>query len=191
MERDDNGDEVRRRRKKGPGSRFACPRPARGSPAGESRGWRGRRRRSSLDSGSGAKNLGDRTRRRRPATGGIRSRRGSSADVAQRPRQGQTFPPAVWFHPLAEAEVLEASTFYEEAVSSLGSAFLDELQAGLRTICRFPEAAPLIGKEVRRKVLGRFPFSLLYRTHEGLIDVLAVMNHRRRPSRAAHRRRGR
>ncbi len=85
------------------------------------------------------------------------------------------------FHELAELELREAAQYYDSEVPGLGSAFLDEIDYSLHQIVRHPNAAPLIHDVVRRKLLRRFPYSLLYSFEGNSLSVLAVASQKRRP----------
>jgi hypothetical protein len=67
----------------------------------------------------------------------------------------------VTFHYDANIEMIEASVFYEEKASGLGSAFLDSVEEAIVKIRENPKAYQLVGKEIRRKILVRFPYSIL------------------------------
>jgi len=87
----------------------------------------------------------------------------------------------VHFHPAANAEMNEAAQFYEEASPGLGVDFLKELEHSVSQIRRNPNSGSLIKFQVRRKVLRKYPYSLLYKLRGDQIRILAVMHHRRRP----------
>ncbi len=86
------------------------------------------------------------------------------------------------FHAEADTEVTEAARFYELQAESLGFSFLEELGLALKRIEGHPKSAPLVGKEVRRALLRRFPFSLLYVIEPDRIRILAVAHQKRRPN---------
>ena len=87
----------------------------------------------------------------------------------------------VSFHELAEAELNETATYYESEVSGLGIAFLDEIQRTLKLIRERPASAPRIYKFIRRKLLRRFPYSVMYSVSGDSIQILAIANQKRRP----------
>jgi len=89
---------------------------------------------------------------------------------------------AVSFHRLAERELNEAAQYYELERPGLGSAFLSEVQRCLRAISENPEAGRALVGKVRRRLLRRFPYGLLYTLKPDAIRVLAVMNLKRRPA---------
>ena len=86
------------------------------------------------------------------------------------------------FHRLAERELNEASQYYELECPGLGFSLLGEVERCLRLMVEHPEAGHVLRGSVRRRLLRRFPFALLYRITAGGIRVLAVMNLRRRPN---------
>ena len=87
----------------------------------------------------------------------------------------------VSFHRLARRELGDAALFYDLESPGLGSAFLDEVEHCTRTILEFPEAGQLVIGTVRRRLIRRFPYALLYSVKADRIRVLAVMNLKRRP----------
>jgi toxin ParE1/3/4 len=85
------------------------------------------------------------------------------------------------FHPEAVAELNDGVDYFEQASAGLGNEFMTEIERSLQQIKSFPEASPLIRNDIRRKVLKKFPFSILYNFNADRISILAVMHHRRRP----------
>ena len=88
----------------------------------------------------------------------------------------------VVLHPAAEAEMRAAAGYYQDCQHGLGDRFLDEiLQAGSR-IQQHPAAWPVLSGQIRRCLLNRFPFGLIFRIESKRIYVLAVMHLRRVPN---------
>ena len=87
----------------------------------------------------------------------------------------------VTFHEIAEVELYEAAQFYESEVRGLGLAFLAEVERSIEQLRHHPEAAPLILKVVRRKLIRRFPCSIMYSIVDDSIYILAIANQKRRP----------
>ncbi|HXO27784.1 MAG TPA: type II toxin-antitoxin system RelE/ParE family toxin [Thermoanaerobaculia bacterium] len=86
------------------------------------------------------------------------------------------------FNHLAARELGEAVEYYDEARRGLGDEFLHEVERAIVFLYQYPEAAPKVGREVRRLVLARFPYSVIYRhLGAGQIRVLAVAHQKRRP----------
>jgi plasmid stabilization system protein ParE len=85
------------------------------------------------------------------------------------------------FHPLAEAELVDAVRYYEQRREGLGSSFLAEVRRCIRLIAANPQIGTVLEDDVRRKTLHRFPYSLLYAQDAATITILAVMHQKRRP----------
>ena len=94
----------------------------------------------------------------------------------------------VTFHEEADAEVIDAARYYETEAAGLGVSFLVDVEAAVEQVRAHPEANQLISPEVRRKLLRRFPYSVLYTIEPDRIRVLAVSHQRRRPGYWRHRR---
>jgi hypothetical protein len=61
------------------------------------------------------------------------------------------------FNPLAARELGEAVEYYDEARQGLGDEFLHEVERAIAFLDQYPEAAPKVGREVRRPSLLDFP----------------------------------
>jgi hypothetical protein len=86
------------------------------------------------------------------------------------------------FHRLAEHELNEAGQYYDLEERGLGSSFLEEVDRCLQSIEAHPEAGAIIRGSVRRRLLRRFPYALVYKIKPSGIRILAVMNLKRRPT---------
>ena len=87
----------------------------------------------------------------------------------------------VSYHRLARRELNEAAQFYNAESPGLGSAFLDEVERCTQAIVNYSEAGSLIIGSVRRRLVLRFPYAILYTIKQDGLRVLAVMNLKRRP----------
>ena len=85
-------------------------------------------------------------------------------------------------HRLAEYELNEAAQYYDLEDRGLGAAFLDEVDRCIQSIQAAPEAGAILRGTIRRRLLRRFPYAVLYKITPSGIRVLAVMNLRRRPT---------
>jgi plasmid stabilization system protein ParE len=85
------------------------------------------------------------------------------------------------FHPAADREVTEAAEFFETQRTGLGSGFVDEFEAGLRQIQRHPFMWRRVRGELRRYLLRRFPYGIIYHASAERIFVLVVMHLSREP----------
>ncbi|RZN41532.1 MAG: type II toxin-antitoxin system RelE/ParE family toxin [Methanophagales archaeon ANME-1-THS] len=87
----------------------------------------------------------------------------------------------VVFLPQAEQEMLEAARFYESQTVGLGVDYLSEVERAVQTIAESPTTWPVIEGELRRRLIRRFPFGILYRIEPEEIVIIAVAHLRRRP----------
>ena len=85
------------------------------------------------------------------------------------------------FHEAADAELLEAISYYDAKANGLGDRLLAEVKSAARIIEQYPEIAPEIEDGVRAKVLLEFPYSLMYVVATDGLFILAVAHHSRRP----------
>ncbi|MEI7841673.1 MAG: type II toxin-antitoxin system RelE/ParE family toxin [Gallionellaceae bacterium] len=91
------------------------------------------------------------------------------------------------FHPEAEAEFWEAVAFYEEHAEGLGLDFAAEVREAIERAVAMPLAWGQIELGIRRVLVHRFPFAVLYAENNNRLFVLAVMHSRREPNYWAHR----
>jgi plasmid stabilization system protein ParE len=81
----------------------------------------------------------------------------------------------------AEEEMTEASFFYDAASSGLGKDFLDDVQQAIDRLREYPQAGGEFATGLRRMLLHRFPFSVIYSVETEVILVVAIAHHGRRP----------
>jgi len=93
----------------------------------------------------------------------------------------------VTLHHEAEAEIVAATQFYEMTAQGVSERFLDEIERALRVIATSPQSWPFFSRSVRRYLLRRFPFGLLYQVYEDHVYVIAVMHLSRDPNYWKHR----
>ena len=80
----------------------------------------------------------------------------------------------------ADEELVEAAKFYESRSNGLGVDFLAELDHVIARITDHPYAGAVVSGAVRRRLLRRFPYGVLYRLEADEIVIVAVMHLRRR-----------
>jgi len=85
------------------------------------------------------------------------------------------------FHPLAERELVEAVRFYEARAAGLGGDLIREVERTLAQIVANPEAGSVLEGTIRRRLVRRFPFAILYQATAETLSVVALMHLRRRP----------
>lgn len=87
------------------------------------------------------------------------------------------------FRPEADLEINEAAEWYEAREQGLAVEFLRVLDACIESIRRSPLLYPVVSGEVRRAVLRRFPYSVIYMVREDEILVIACFHGQRDPKR--------
>src|SRR3954469_8972724 len=85
------------------------------------------------------------------------------------------------FRPEAKAEAIEARDWYESRAPGLGVEFVTALDLALAMALRNPEAFAAIARDLRRVILRKFPYSVVFRQDADRIVVFAVFHHRRAP----------
>ena len=85
----------------------------------------------------------------------------------------------VKFATVAEVELDEATQYYEKKVPGLGTQFRDQVEHSAKQIGRMPLLYAEIRPSVRRCVLRRFPYSLIYSVETDYVFVIAVAHHKR------------
>lgn len=88
----------------------------------------------------------------------------------------------VSFHDIAKVELNEAAGYYELESPGLGMAFVAEVERCAEAIVQYPDAGVVVLGPIRRRLVRRFPYALLYVVKPDRIRVLAVMNLKRRPA---------
>ena len=91
------------------------------------------------------------------------------------------------FHPEAEEEFNKAIDYYEDIEPGLGYDFASEVYSAIRLSAEFPKAWMVLEGEVRRCLVRRFPYGILYSEEGNRIFILAVMNLHRQPTYWKHR----
>jgi plasmid stabilization system protein ParE len=85
------------------------------------------------------------------------------------------------FHPEAEAEFLHAIDYYEDRENGLGYDFAVEVYSAIERAVSNPKAWPAIVDDIRRSLVNRFPYGVLYSEEDGVMIVIAVMHLHRDP----------
>ena len=84
-------------------------------------------------------------------------------------------------HELAEFELNHAADYYESREPGLGPTFVRTVQQAVQQLTQYPESAPIVRGNARRKVLTRFPYNIIYTVDADTIRILAIAPQRRRP----------
>jgi toxin ParE1/3/4 len=79
-----------------------------------------------------------------------------------------------------ESELLEAARWYAERSVWAANEFVDEVEEALEQIQEYPERWPLLGRGIRKYLLKRFPYLVIYRADRDRIYVVAISHCARR-----------
>jgi hypothetical protein len=81
----------------------------------------------------------------------------------------------------AGQELDQAVDWYESQISGLGVEFLDEMDRTIRRIAAWPFSCEEIAPDIRRCIVNRFPYGLIYGIDDETIVILAVAHLHREP----------
>ncbi len=87
----------------------------------------------------------------------------------------------VGFSRLARDEFNDAEIYYELQQTGLGKAFKVEVKLAIQRMLNFPLAWPVERGEVRKCLVHRFPYKLLYAVEPNRLLVVAVAHQHRNP----------
>jgi plasmid stabilization system protein ParE len=93
----------------------------------------------------------------------------------------------VRFHPLASAEVVDAQLWYEQRVAGLGDRFVLAVRAATVRAARWPNVGAPVRTDTDGTVAERqiatpgFPYAVVYRIRDDVVQILAVHHQRRLP----------
>lgn len=87
----------------------------------------------------------------------------------------------VRFLEAAKTELEGASDYYDLEFEGLGGRFRNEVKLALLRIVRHPEAWSLEIEDIRKCLLHKFPYKLLYSVETDHILVIAVAHQHREP----------
>ena len=81
----------------------------------------------------------------------------------------------------ARDELVDARRYLDKVQPGLGDRLAMEVRTAAARIVRFPQGHPVERGEVRRCLLNRFPYKLLYAVRAERIVVIAVAHQHRHP----------
>ena len=85
------------------------------------------------------------------------------------------------YHPDALTEYADVALYYEERLPGLGADFTGEVDLAIERILEAPDRWHCVEEDVRRYLLRRFPYGILYTIEEGCVLIVAVMHLSREP----------
>jgi plasmid stabilization system protein ParE len=86
-------------------------------------------------------------------------------------------------HPDVYKELEDSRSWYEEHAENLGTEFLDEIDRAVDAIQNAPTVWPWYDEQhhVRRFLVHRFPYAIIYRVTSSVVQIIGVMHLRRHP----------
>lgn len=87
----------------------------------------------------------------------------------------------VRLHPDVTIEARHALLWYMDKSAEAAIQFSTELRTAYRAVQAQPHAYPAYLHGTRRKILDRFPFSVVFREFPDRIEIVAVAHAKRRP----------
>ncbi len=85
------------------------------------------------------------------------------------------------FAKLAKLELEDAIAYYELEYSGLGINFKNEVTKSLDRIKKYPEAGAVERNEIRKSIIHKFPYKILYSIETNHIFIIAIAHHHRKP----------
>jgi len=82
---------------------------------------------------------------------------------------------------LAQKELDDSFLWYDSQLVGLGNEFLDEIDIAVRRIQAYPESCELIEDGLRRCLINRFPYGIIYGIDEDKIIIVAIAHLHRKP----------
>lgn len=77
--------------------------------------------------------------------------------------------------------------FYEERTARLGADFTAEVESAIQSILQAPDRWRCLEDDVRRYLVRRFPYGILYTIEQDYVLILALMHLSREPGYWRHR----
>ena len=86
------------------------------------------------------------------------------------------------FLPEAKAELDEAVQYYELQVKGLGTTFKSVAKSTIKRVATFPTAWSIVRPNIRRCIMHKFPYNVLYSIENNCILIIAIAHHHRYPN---------
>ncbi len=86
------------------------------------------------------------------------------------------------FSEYAKLEVEDAVTFYQLQLKGLGGVFREEVKKAVIRLATYPLAWPVERGEIRKCLLHKFPYKVLYSVEEDHIFIIAIAHQHQKPN---------
>jgi plasmid stabilization system protein ParE len=90
-------------------------------------------------------------------------------------------------HSQAQQEIDQAFEWYFKRSPKAADQFLTEIGASFTQIALHPQLYPLYTEHTQRRVLTKFPYSVIFQEKDEIILILVIAHAKRRPGYWRHR----
>lgn len=87
----------------------------------------------------------------------------------------------VIFTKFAKLELEDATSFYELEYPGLGKRFKQEVKKSIKRILEYPKAWSIERSDIRKCLLHKFPYKILYSIEDDHILIIAIAHLHRKP----------
>ena len=89
---------------------------------------------------------------------------------------------AIRLHPAARREIRRAFEWYlQEASARVATRFLDDFEDTLALLKTHPKIGEPGGSRTRRLIFQHYPYTLVYRSKDNTLEIVAIAHHSRQP----------
>jgi plasmid stabilization system protein ParE len=85
-------------------------------------------------------------------------------------------------NPSAKKDLIDGFHFYEKQQRSIGQYFLDSIYSDLESLVITHGTHQIFHKKYYRMLSKRFPFAIYYSINKKMINVIAILDCRRKPA---------
>ncbi len=86
-----------------------------------------------------------------------------------------------FFSESAYKDLVDSESFYNNERLGLGDEFLNEVFSAILHICDDPSIWQYVYKDLQRYSLNRFPFKILFRVEDDMVQIVAINHNKRHP----------
>ena len=87
----------------------------------------------------------------------------------------------VEYHPLTTSDLNNAVAHYNRQQPGLGDELRIEVYRSIERVLARPSQFSIVARNIRRCLVHRFPYAILFRVEEETLRVLVIRHHRRHP----------